>query len=159
MNIRVGFGYDVHKFKEERKLILGGVEIPFDKGLDGHSDADVVCHAVADAILGAAALGDIGVYFPDSDPLFKNISSLILLEKVNKILGENDFVINNVDVTVLMEKPKIAEYYDEMKKKLAYSLKIDIHQVSIKATTSEKMGFIGRLEGAAAYAVVTIKNK
>lgn len=159
MTIRVGFGYDVHQFKEQRKLILGGVEIPFEKGLDGHSDADVVCHAIADAILGAAALGDIGVHFPNTDPAYKNISSLVLLNEVNRILYSEGFVVNNIDVTILIEKPKISDYYNEMKMKIADALKIDSQLVSIKATTGEKMGFIGRSEGAAAYAIVTIREK
>ncbi|RCK76541.1 MAG: 2-C-methyl-D-erythritol 2,4-cyclodiphosphate synthase [Ignavibacteriae bacterium] len=158
MNFRVGFGYDVHPFSTNRKLILGGVEIPFDKGLDGHSDADVVCHAIADAILGAAALGDIGIHFPDSNPLYKNISSLILLKETNTILNKNGFAVNNVDTTILIEKPKISGFYDRMIKNLSESLNIEKNFISIKATTSEKMGFVGRMEGVAAYAVVTIKE-
>lgn len=158
MNFRVGFGYDVHPFSTNRKLILGGVEIPFDKGLDGHSDADVVCHAIADAILGAAALGDIGIHFPDSNPLYKNISSLILLKETNTILNKNGFAINNVDATILIEKPKISGFYDRMIKNLSESLNIEKNFISIKATTSEKIGFVGRMEGVAAYAVVTIKE-
>lgn len=158
MNFRVGFGYDVHPFSTNRKLILGGVEIPFDKGLDGHSDADVVCHAIADAILGAAALGDIGIHFPDSNPLYKNISSLILLKETNTILNKNGFAVNNVDATILIEKPKISGFYDRMIKNLSESLNIEKNFISIKATTSEKMGFVGRMEGVAAYAVVTIKE-
>ncbi len=158
MNLRVGFGYDVHQFKNGRRLILGGVDIPFDKGLDGHSDADVVCHSIADAMLGAAALGDIGVHFPDTDPVYKNISSLILLKETNSILNKNGFVVNNVDVTILAERPKISNYYSEMVSKISESLMIEKKFISIKATTSERMGFVGRMEGIASYAVVTIKE-
>lgn len=139
-----------------RKLILGGVEIPGAKGLQGHSDADVVLHALADALLGAAALGDIGKHFPDTDPRFKDISSLILLQHVAELLTKHRFTIVNVDITLVLENPKIAEYIDAMKRNIGDILKVPTQQVSIKATTNEGLGFVGREEGAAAHAVASI---
>lgn len=156
---RIGIGFDVHKFAHERKLILGGVEIPSEEGLEGHSDADVLLHAICDALLGAAALGDIGKHFPNTEEKFRNISSLILLEKTNELLEQNNFFIGNIDVTVIAEKPKLLPYIEEMRMKISEILKINISQISIKATTSEKLGFTGREEGIAAMAVALIFKK
>lgn len=156
MNIRIGFGYDVHQLVEGRKLIIGGVEIPFEKGLVGHSDADVLCHAVADALLGAACLGDIGKHFPDTDQKYKNYSSLLLLEEVAKLLQDKNYKISNIDSTIVLERPKIASYIETMRINIAHSLKIKIDQVSIKATKSEKLGFVGSGEGAKAQAVALL---
>ncbi len=156
---RIGIGFDVHKFSQGRKLILGGVEIPSEKGLEGHSDADVLLHAICDALLGAAALGDIGKHFPNTDERFRNISSLILLEKTNELLCQSNFFIGNIDVTVIAEKPKLLPYIDEMKMAISRILKINLSQISIKATTSEKLGFTGREEGIAAMAVALIFKK
>lgn len=157
--MRFGFGYDVHRMVVNRKLILGGVDIPYFKGLIGHSDADVVCHAFADALLGASALGDIGKHFPDTDIRFKDISSLVLLKHVSDLIKLNNFEIINVDATVLLQQPKIAPYTKRMRENIAQALDINIDQVSIKATTNEELGFIGMGEGAAAYAVVSIQTK
>jgi 2-C-methyl-D-erythritol 2,4-cyclodiphosphate synthase len=157
--VRIGFGYDSHRLVEGRQLVLGGVEIPHDRGLSGHSDADVLIHAICDAILGALAAGDIGRHFPDTDPAYKNISSLKLLERV-RILGEQKgYSVHNIDSTVVLEKPKIAEYIHDMSVKLAEILKVPAENVNIKAKTNEGMGFAGRQEGVAAYAVVTIIEK
>jgi 2-C-methyl-D-erythritol 2,4-cyclodiphosphate synthase len=157
--VRIGFGYDSHRLAEGRKLVLGGVEIPHDRGLSGHSDADVLIHAVCDAILGALAAGDIGRHFPDTDPAYKDMSSLKLLERV-RILGEKkEYSVHNIDSTVVLEKPRISEYIHEMSVKLAEVLKVPVENVSIKAKTNEGMGFAGRQEGVSAYAVVTIIKK
>jgi 2-C-methyl-D-erythritol 2,4-cyclodiphosphate synthase len=154
--VRIGFGYDSHRLAEGRRLILGGVEIPNDRGLAGHSDADVLIHAVCDAILGALAAGDIGRHFPDTDPAYRNISSLKLLEQV-RILGEQrGYGVHNIDSTVVLEKPKISGYIRAMSLKLAESLKIPEENVSVKAKTNEGMGFVGRQDGVAAYAVATL---
>lgn len=153
---RIGFGFDVHKLVSGRKLILGGVEIPFEKGLLGHSDADVLLHAVSDALLGAAALGDIGKHFPDTEARFKGISSIQLLMQVGKLLTDKGYIVGNVDTTVVLEKPKIAPYADGMRKNISLALGIYEDQVSVKATTNEGLGFIGVGEGAVAYAVATI---
>lgn len=153
---RVGSGYDVHQLTEGRKLILGGVEIPFDRGLKGHSDADVLIHAVMDALLGAAGLKDIGTYFPDTDGKFKNISSLVLLEKVRQILIENCCRIINVDVTLLAQRPKIKPYVPQMIDNIAKALQIDKIAVSVKATTTEQLGFVGKEEGMAAQAAAMV---
>jgi len=155
---RIGFGFDVHQLTAGRKLILGGVVIPFEKGLLGHSDADVLLHAICDALLGAAALGDIGKHFPDTDPLYKGISSITLLKHVIELLKQHGYEIGNIDVTVVLERPKIAPYVDSMKKNISESLGIRENQISIKATTNEGMGFIGVGEGAVAYAVATINS-
>lgn len=155
---RIGFGFDVHRLEEGRKLILGGVEIPFEKGLLGHSDADVLLHAICDALLGAAALGDIGKHFPDSDVRYKGISSLELLSHVGKLLKQNGYSIGNIDSTLVLERPKIAPYSDAMKKNIAAALGLAEEKVSIKATTNEGMGFIGVGEGAVAYAVTSIDS-
>ena len=156
---RIGFGFDVHKLVMGRKLVLGGVDIPCEKGLLGHSDADVLLHAIADALLGAAALGDIGKHFPDTDPAYKNISSVTLLEQVYTLITENHCEIINIDSTIVLQKPKIAPYVDQMKINVARSLRIDAAKVSVKATTNEGLGFIGTGEGAVAYAVALINSK
>jgi 2-C-methyl-D-erythritol 2,4-cyclodiphosphate synthase len=153
---RIGFGFDVHRLVSGRKLILGGVEIPFEKGLLGHSDADVLLHAVSDALLGAAALGDIGKHFPDTDARFKGISSIQLLMQVGKLLTDKGYLVGNIDTTIVLEKPKIAPYADGMRKNISLALGINEDQVSVKATTNEGLGFIGVGEGAVAYAVATI---
>jgi 2-C-methyl-D-erythritol 2,4-cyclodiphosphate synthase len=149
----------VHRLVEGRKLILGGVEIAYAKGLEGHSDADVLIHAIADALLGAAALGDIGRHFPNTDPRYKGISSLILLKHVADLLVQHRFAINNVDATVVLEQPKIAPYVDQMKQNIAGVLNITTQQVSLKATTHEGLGFIGTEQGAAAHAVASITQQ
>ncbi|MFN4110940.1 MAG: 2-C-methyl-D-erythritol 2,4-cyclodiphosphate synthase [Ignavibacteria bacterium] len=156
---RVGIGFDVHKFDVGRKLILGGVEIPSDKGLEGHSDADVLLHAICDALLGAAALGDIGKHFPNTDDRYKNISSLILLEKTNELIASQNYVVANIDSTIIAERPKLLPYIEEMREKISGVLKIDKSQISVKATTSEKLGFTGREEGIVAMAVALIYTK
>lgn len=153
-NFRTGFGYDVHKFSEDRKLILGGVEIPYDKGLDGHSDADVLLHAVCDAILGAAGFKDIGHQFPNTDPEYKNISSLKLLKKSFNLIRSSGWEIANIDCTLVLEEPKVYEYTDRMKKNISEIIMTE--EISIKATTSEGIGFVGREEGCVAYATVLI---
>lgn len=153
---RVGSGYDVHQLVTGRKLVLGGVEIPFEKGLVGHSDADVLIHALMDALLGAAGLKDIGTYFPDSDMTFKNISSLVLLQKVRQILVENSCRVINVDVTLMAQRPKIKAYVTEMIQNIAAALQIDAAAVSVKATTTERLGFVGKEEGMAAQAAAMI---
>jgi len=155
--VRVGFGYDVHPLKRGRKMVLGGVHIPHPRGPAGHSDADVLCHAIGDALLGAASLGDLGTHFPDSDKKFSGISSLILLKEIAKLLKRRGFKISNIDATLLLEAPKIMPFADEMKKNISSSLIMKPSQVSIKATTSEKMGFVGRKEGVAAFAVALIR--
>ncbi len=155
-NFRIGHGYDVHRLVPGRKLIIGGVCIPHETGLDGHSDADVLLHAVCDALLGAAALRDIGFHFPDNDGKYKDISSLILLQSVNKLLKDKGFSVSNIDATVIAQKPKLAPYIPEMIKNIAETLGIDTEQVNIKATTEEGLGFTGKKEGIAAHAVVLI---
>ena len=155
--MRIGIGYDAHKFAENRKLILGGVDIPYEKGLLGVSDADVLLHAIMDALLGAAALGDIGKHFPPSDPKYLGISSIKLLNHVCKLLKENGFTVENIDSIVIAEKPHISKFIPEMRKNIAESLGIDISAVSVKATTTEGMGFEGRGEGIAAQAVCLLK--
>lgn len=156
MGIRIGTGYDVHILTAGRKLIIGGVEIPHDKGLLGHSDADVLTHAVMDSLLGAAALGDIGRHFPDNDGKYKDIYSIKLLEKVREILLQNGFKVNNIDATVVAQKPKMAPYIEQMRRNIADALKTDIKNVSIKATTTEKLGFEGEEKGISAQAVCTV---
>ena len=154
--MRVGFGYDVHALTEGRKLILGGVDIPHEKGLLGHSDADVLLHAIMDALLGAAALGDIGKHFPDTDNSFKDIDSIVLLANTGYILKNHGFSINNIDTTIVAQAPKISPFIDKMRGNISRILGIDISCVSVKATTTEHLGFEGRKEGISAYAVVTI---
>ena len=157
--MRIGHGYDVHRLVEGRKLILGGVEIPFEKGLLGHSDADVLAHAVMDALLGAAALGDIGTLFPDSDPAYKGADSLELLRRVTAVLGENGYRVGNVDATVLAQRPKLAPHIPLMRERLAAAMGIDPGRVSVKATTEEGLGFTGTGEGIAAHAVTLIEGQ
>ena len=157
--MRIGHGYDVHRLVEGRKLILGGVEIPFEKGLLGHSDADVLAHAVMDALLGAAALGDIGKLFPDSDPAYKGADSLELLRRVTAVLGENGYRVGNVDATVLAQRPKLAPHIPLMRERLAAAMGIDPGRVSVKATTEEGLGFTGTGEGIAVYAEVLIEGQ
>jgi 2-C-methyl-D-erythritol 2,4-cyclodiphosphate synthase len=158
MDIRVGFGYDVHLLTEGRDFILGGVKIAHTKGALGHSDADVLIHAICDALLGAANMGDIGEHFPDKDPAYKNIDSKILLEKVTGMLTEKGYAISNIDATVALQEPKIAPHIPAMKKCLAGVMKTDQDRISIKATTTEKLGFVGREEGVSAYSVVLISK-
>ena len=141
--MRIGMGYDVHKLVEGRKLILGGVEIPYEKGLLGHSDADVLLHAIMDALLGAAALGDIGKHFPDTDPAYKGISSIRLLEHVADLLEEHQFLIENIDATIIAQRPKMRPYIDTMRENIAKALKIEADQINVKATTEEGLGFTG----------------
>ncbi len=156
--MRIGIGYDVHPLVRERKLILGGVQIEHEFGLAGHSDADVLCHAIGDALLGAANLGDLGQHFPDSSQRFANISSLLLLKDIAALLAQNKFKIVNIDSMLILEAPKVMRFAEEMKENIAQALSITPQQISIKATTSEKLGFIGRKEGAAAQAVTLIEE-
>lgn len=156
--MRVGMGYDVHRLAEDRKLIIGGVEIPHDLGLLGHSDADVLVHAVMDALLGAAGLGDIGKHFPDTDDRYKGISSLILLEKVSELLEKEMYVISNIDATIIAQKPKMRPYIDDMEKNIADALKIDISRVNIKATTEEGLGFTGTEQGISSQAICLLQT-
>ena len=156
--MRIGHGYDVHRLAEGRKLILGGVDIPWERGLLGHSDADVLTHAVMDALLGAAGLGDIGTHFPDSDPAYAGADSLKLLEHVAKLLGEQGFSIKNVDATVLAQKPKLAPHIPRMRENLARAMGVGPEQVNVKATTEEGLGFTGSGEGMAAHAVCLIEG-
>ena len=156
INFRVGYGYDAHRFAPGRKLILGGVDVPFEQGLDGHSDADVLVHAVCDALLGALALGDIGRHFPDTDPAYKGIDSLILLQKTGELIAAKGYRVGNIDVTLRMQKPKIAAYVPAMQENLAKALHVEAGQISVKATTTEKMGFEGQGEGASASAVALV---
>ena len=155
---RIGSGYDVHRLTTERKLILGGVEIEYELGLLGHSDADVLIHAIIDAVMGAAALGDIGSHFPDSSDEFKNIDSRILLRRAGALIAEKGFLISNIDSTVICQKPKLAPYIEEMRRNIAKDLSIDISQVSVKATTEEGLGFSGEKLGIAAHAVCLIES-
>jgi len=152
----VGFGYDVHPLQRGRKMILGGVYIPHPRGPAGHSDADVLCHAIGDALLGAANLGDLGKHFPDTDKKFSGISSRILLKEIAKLLKRRRLKISNIDATLVLEAPKVMPYAEEMKKNIAAALGITPSKISIKATTSEKLGFIGRKEGVAAFAVALV---
>ena len=157
--MRIGTGYDVHRLTPSRKLILGGVEIDYDYGLLGHSDADVLLHAVMDALLGAAALGDIGLHFPDSDDKYKGASSLGLLECVAKILSDNGWRVENIDATIIAQSPKLRPYIDKMRNNIAAALKVDISCINVKATTDEGLGFTGNKEGIAAQAVCLIEKK
>ena len=156
--LRIGHGYDVHRLTEGRRLILGGVEVPYEKGLLGHSDADVLTHAVMDALLGAAALGDIGKLFPDTDAAYAGISSILLLERVVERLREAGYAVVNLDATVLAQAPKLAPYRERMRENLARALSLDTSRVSVKATTEEGLGFTGTREGIAAHAVVLIER-
>ena len=157
--IKIGFGYDVHKFAPDRKLVLGGIEIPFTQGLEGHSDADVLLHAMCDALLGAAALGDIGMHFPNTDSRFKNIESSKLLVNVCELITKNNYKINNIDSTVCLEEPKLLPHIDSMREKISSIMGIEKSCISIKATTNEKMGFVGRGEGIAAFAVALLEER
>lgn len=156
--MRIGQGYDVHRLTEGRDLILGGVKIPYEKGLLGHSDADVLVHAVMDALLGAAALGDIGQHFPDTDPEYKGISSILLLKHVGALLEEKGYVIENIDATIIAQRPKLAAYRPQMAANIAAALHIDTSQVSVKATTEEGLGFTGTGEGISSQAIVLLAN-
>lgn len=158
MSFRVGQGFDVHPFEEGRKLFLGGIEIPFEKGLKGHSDADALLHAITDAILGAAALGDIGQHFPDTDPAFKNADSTKLLKESYRMVQEEGYSVVNVDSTVVAERPKLSKYIPDIRNHIAETLECDSNQISVKATTNEKMGFIGREEGIAVHAIVLLRK-
>lgn len=155
-DIRIGYGYDVHRLKEGRPLILGGVRIEHSSGLDGHSDADVLMHAISDALLGALALGDIGTHFPDNDEKYRNIDSRILLREINQMLQERGYQIGNIDSTIVAEKPKLASHIPKMRDVIAKDLNIEAGRVSVKATTSEKMGFVGEEKGISARAAVLI---
>lgn len=156
--MRIGMGYDVHKLVEGRKLIIGGVEIPYEKGLLGHSDADVLLHAIMDALLGAAALGDIGKHFPDTDPAYKGISSIKLLEHVGKLLEENFFLIENIDATIIAQAPKMRPHIDAMRENIANALGITVDQVNVKATTEEGLGFTGTGEGISSQAICLLTS-
>lgn len=157
--LRIGHGYDVHRFQRGRKLFLGGVEIPYDRGLTGHSDADVLLHALMNALLGAMGEGDIGIHFPDKDPRYKNISSLKLLQNVTRIMQRRGFKLVNADVTVIAQEPKLAPFYGAMKRRVASALKILESKVNIKAATTEKLGWIGQGKGMAATAVVLLRHR
>ena len=156
--MRIGMGYDVHKLVPDRKLIMGGVEIPYEKGLLGHSDADVLLHAIMDALLGAAALGDIGKHFPDTDPAYKGISSIKLLEHVGSLLDENCFLIENIDATIIAQAPKMRPHIDTMRQNIANALRIMVDQVNVKATTEEGLGFTGTGEGISAQAICLLTS-
>lgn len=155
--MRIGHGYDVHQFCDDRLLIIGGVNIPYDKGLAGHSDADVLIHAICDALLGAAALGDIGQHFPDTDDDYDNIDSRVLLRHVAKLLSNKNYSISNIDATIIAQAPKMSPHIDAMKKNLVDDLCIQEDQINIKATTTEKLGFVGRCEGIASHAVALVE--
>lgn len=157
--MRIGHGYDVHKFCEDRKLIIGGVEIPFEKGLLGHSDADVLLHAISDALLGAAALGDIGKHFPDSSAEFLNIDSRILLRKVIALLKEKGYTVSNIDATVIAQKPKMAAHIEKMRQNIASDCGVSVEKINVKATTEEGLGFTGELLGISAHAVCLITQE
>ena len=156
--MRIGMGYDVHRLVEGRDLIMGGMKIPYEKGLLGHSDADVLLHAVMDALLGAAALGDIGKHFPDTDPAYKGISSIKLLEKVGEILNENGFLIENIDATIIAQAPKMRPHIDTMRANIAAALDIEVSQVNVKATTEEGLGFTGTGEGISSQAICMLTS-
>lgn len=156
--LRIGHGYDVHRLVEDRKLIIGGVEIPFEKGLLGHSDADVLLHAISDALLGAAALGDIGKHFPDTDPKYKGADSLKLLEHVGELIDEKMYVISNIDATIIAQRPKMAPHISQMRENIARVLHIDVDQVNVKATTEEGLGFTGTGEGISSQAIACLET-
>lgn len=156
---RFGMGYDVHRLTEGRRLVLGGVEVPHALGLLGHSDADVLLHALSDALLGAAALGDIGQHFPDTDPTYEGADSLVLLARVMELLGEKGYIVGNADCTIVAQRPKLKDYLPEMQENIARTLGVTLGDVNVKATTEERLGFTGREEGIAAYAVVGIEKK
>lgn len=156
--MRIGMGYDVHKLVEGRELIIGGVKIPYEKGLLGHSDADVLLHAISDALLGAAALGDIGKHFPDTDPKYKGANSLILLQEVGKLLENECYIIENIDATIIAQAPKMRPYIDTMRRNIAEALMIDVSQVNVKATTEEGLGFTGSGEGISSQAICLLNS-
>lgn len=156
---RFGMGYDVHQLIENRKLIIGGVDIPYEKGLLGHSDADVLLHAISDALLGAAALGDIGKHFPDTDPRYKGADSLKLLEEVGNLLAAKGYVVGNVDATIVAQKPKMLPHIPQMRENIARVLRVDIDQINVKATTEEHLGFTGSGQGISSYAAAGIEQK
>ena len=156
--MRIGMGYDVHRLTDGRKLIMGGVEIPYEKGLLGHSDADVLLHAIMDALLGAAALGDIGKHFPDTDPAYKGISSMKLLKHVGELLEENMFLIENIDATIIAQAPKMRPYIDRMRENIAAALQIEVEQVNVKATTEEGLGFTGSGAGISSQAICMLTS-
>lgn len=156
--MRIGFGYDVHELVEDRKLIIGGIDIPHEKGLLGHSDADVLVHSVMDSILGAMALGDIGYHFPDTDEKYKDVSSLDILSQVKEIMKDNKYKIGNIDSTIVAEKPKLASYIDEMRKNISEVLETDMKNIGIKATTTERLGFVGQEKGISSYCVCLLEN-
>ena len=156
--MRIGMGYDVHKLVEGRDMIIGGVNIPYEKGLLGHSDADVLLHAISDALLGAAALGDIGKHFPDTDPQYKGISSLLLLKKVGELLSDKYFLIENIDATIIAQHPKMRPYIDQMRQNIADALEVDITQINVKATTEEGLGFTGSGEGISSQAICMLTS-
>ena len=156
--IRFGMGYDVHQLVENRKLIIGGVDIPYEKGLLGHSDADVLLHAISDALLGAAALGDIGKHFPDTDPRYKGADSLKLLEEVGNLLAAKGYVVGNVDATIVAQEPKMLPHIPQMRENIARVLRVDIDQINVKATTEEHLGFTGSGQGISSYAVAGIER-
>jgi len=156
--MRAGIGYDVHSLVKGRKLVLGGVTVPFERGLDGHSDADVLVHAIIDALLGACTLDDIGTHFPDTDPAYEDISSLVLLNKVGEKIKGSGYTIENIDATVVCQRPRLADYRDEMRRNIAASLAIDIERVSVKASTSAGIGFLGKGKGIATHAIALIER-
>jgi 2-C-methyl-D-erythritol 2,4-cyclodiphosphate synthase len=156
--MRIGMGYDVHRLTEGRDLIIGGVNIPYEKGLLGHSDADVLLHAIMDALLGAAALGDIGQHFPDTDPKYKGISSLALLSYVGKLLEDHNYIIGNIDATIIAQKPKLSPYREDMRQNIASALGIEMDQINVKATTEEGLGFTGNGEGMSAQAIAMLET-
>lgn len=155
---RFGMGYDVHQLAEDRRLIIGGVDIPFEKGLLGHSDADVLLHAIADALLGAAALGDIGKHFPDTDDRYKGISSMILLEHVGNLLSEKGYTVGNVDATIVAQRPKMLPHILQMRENIARALRVEVDRINVKATTEEHLGFTGNGQGISSYAVAGIEG-
>ncbi len=157
--VRTGFGYDVHSLEFNRRLMLGGIEVPFEKGLMGHSDADALLHAICDALLGALALGDIGKHFPDTDPEYKGADSKKLLSSVYELIDAEGYLVGNIDATIVMQRPKLKPYIDAMRESIATLLNIETGRVSVKATTSEQMGFVGREEGVAVYAVALLLLK
>ena len=156
--MRVGLGYDVHRLVENRKLILGGVEIPFDKGLLGHSDADVLLHAIMDSLLGACSLGDIGKHFPDTDNAFKGISSIKLLEETGRLVFKAGYTINNIDATIIAQKPKMLPHIEHMRENISKALTIDINNINIKATTEEGLGFTGEMLGISSQSIASVEN-
>lgn len=155
-DIRIGYGFDLHRLKEGRKLILGGLEIPFERGLDGHSDADALLHAIIDAMLGALALGDIGKHFPDTDPAYKDVDSRVLLRAANELITQKGYYVGNIDATIVAERPKMNPHIPEMVKRIGEDLKISPNRISLKATTSEKIGSLGRQEGISATACILL---